>query len=415
MPVFRYQALSAQGQSRQGRLQADSARAARQLLRAQGLVPLQVQSLQDEAGGQADAAALPWWRRPIGPPRRRLSASARVLWLRQLGSLLDNGLPLDRAFVAMRAQAQQAAQADMLALIRADVSGGSGLAQALGQFPREFPAAERAAIAAAEQGGQLGAVLLQLAEGLHAMQQLRQKVLSAALYPAIVSLVALAVAVFLLTTVVPPIAQVFAGSQRELPTLTVLMLALSRGLRDWAPLCLGLVLVAPLLWRLAMRRTPWRLRVSALWLRLPVIGPLARAYQTARLCQTLGMLVQAGVPLLKALQTATATVGSPYLQQQLQTLMAEVREGAPLGLALERQTELHPLMATFARVGEETGRLPAMLLQVSQQLAAEVQRRAMLLATLLEPALILLMGGMVLLIVLAVLTPIMELNTLVRL
>jgi general secretion pathway protein F len=142
---------------------------------------------------------------------------------------------------------------------------------------------------------------------------------------------------------------------------------------------------------------------------------LARAYQTARLCQTLGMLVQAGVPLLKALQTATATVGSPYLQQQLQTLMAEVREGAPLGLALERQTELHPLMATFARVGEETGRLPALLLQVSQQLAAEVQRRAMLLATLLEPALILLMGGMVLLIVLAVLTPIMELNTLVRL
>ncbi len=412
MPAYRFEALQADGQMRQGTLEADSAKTARQQLRTQGLVPLQVHAI---ASGQ-DAAPpdQPWWQRDIGARRRAFSDSQRAVWTRQLAGLVGSGLTVERALAALGDEAEEERQRHLLAAIRAEVNGGSSLGRALAQFPREFPAIDRAVIASGEQAGRLGMVLEHLADELEAQQALRSKLLGAALYPAIVSLVALAIVVFLLTSVVPQVAGVFAGQQRQLPWLTVLMLSLSGLMRHWGWLMLLLALAGGLVLRMALRRPALRQRWDAAWLRLPVIGRLARGYNSARFASTLAMLSAAGVPILKALQSAADTLSNQALRADALEALVQVREGAPLAMALARQRRFSGLLPMFARLGEQTGQLPQMLQRASQQLAAEVQRRAMALATVLEPLLIVAMGGLVMVIVLAVLMPIMEMNQWVR-
>jgi len=412
MPAYRFEALQADGQPRQGTLEADSAKSARSQLRAQGLVPLQVQAI---ASGQDTAAiAQPWWQRSIGPQRRAFSDGQRTVWTRQLAGLVGSGLTVERALSALADEAEEERQRHLLAAIRAEVNSGSSLGRALGLFPREFPAIDRAVITAGEQTGQLGGVLTHLADELEAQQTLRSKLLGAALYPAIVSLVALAIVVFLLTSVVPQVAAVFAGQQRQLPLLTVLMLGLSELVRQWGWLIVLLGLVATMSLRIALRQPELRLRWDAAWLRLPVIGRLARGYNSARFASTLGMLSSAGVPILKALQSAADTLSNQALRADALEALVQVREGAPLAMALGRQRRFSGLLPMFARLGEQTGQLPQMLQRASQQLAAEVQRRAMALATVLEPLLIVAMGALVMVIVLAVLMPIMQMNQWVR-
>jgi len=412
MPAYRFEALQSDGQPRKGTLEADSARSARSQLRAQGLVPLQVQAI---AGGQDSTAPdLPWWQRPVGVPRKAFSDAQRAVWTRQLASLVGSGLTLERALSALAEDADHERQRHLLAAVRAEVHGGSSLGRTLGQFPREFPAIDRAVIAAGEQTGQLATVLERLADELEAAQVLRSKLMGAALYPAIVTLVALAIVIFLVTSVVPQVAGVFAGQQRQLPWLTVLMLGLSDGVRHWGWLMLLLLVLAWLGLRAALRQPLLRQRWDAAWLRLPVIGRLARGYNSARFAATLGMLTGAGVPILKALQSAADTLSNQALRADALEALVQVREGAPLAMALGRQARFSGLLPMFARLGEQTGQLPQMLQRAAQQLSAEVQRRALALATVLEPLLIVAMGGLVMVIVLAVLMPIMQMNQWVR-
>ena len=411
MPAYRFEALQPDGQPRKGTLEADSARTARSQLRAQGLVPLQVQPI---AGAPDAAADLPWWQQPVGWPRKAFSDAQRAVWTRQLASLVGSGLTLERALSALADEADHERQRHLLAAIRAEVHAGSSLGRALGQFPREFPAIDRAVIAAGEQTGQLAAVLERLADELESAQVLRSKLIGAALYPAIVTLVAAAIVVFLLSSVVPQVAGVFAGQQRQLPLLTVLMLALSEGVRHWGWLMLVGGLSAWLGLRVALARPALRQRWDAAWLRLPVIGRLARDYNSARFAATLGMLTGAGVPILKALQSAAETLSNQALRADALEALVQVREGAPLAMALGRQARFSGLLPMFARLGEQTGQLPQMLQRAAQQLSAQVQRRALALATVLEPLLIVAMGGLVMVIVLAVLMPIMQMNQWVR-
>lgn len=412
MPAYRFEALQSDGQPRKGTLEADSARSARSQLRSQGLVPLQVQAI---SGGQDSTAPdLPWWQRPVGVPRKAFSDAQRAVWTRQLASLVGSGLTLERALSALAEDADHERQRHLLAAVRADVHGGSSLGRALGQFPREFPAIDRAVIAAGEQTGQLAMVLERLADELEAAQVLRSKLMGAALYPVIVTLVALAIVIFLVTSVVPQVAGVFAGQQRQLPWLTVLMLGLSDGVRHWGWLMLLLLVLAWLGLRAALRQPLLRQRWDAAWLRLPVIGRLARGYNSARFAATLGMLTGAGVPILKALQSAAETLSNQALRADALEALVQVREGAPLAMALGRQARFSGLLPMFARLGEQTGQLPLMLQRAAQQLSAEVQRRALALATVLEPLLIVAMGGLVMVIVLAVLMPIMQMNQWVR-
>lgn len=411
MPAYHFEALQADGQTRKGVVEADSQKSARTQLRAQGLVPLQLEPIT--AGASTGTAALPWWQRPIGQPRA-FSSGQRAVWTRQLAGLVGSGLPLERALSALADEATQERQRHLMAAIRAEVNAGSSLGRALAQHPREFPAIDQAVIAAGEQSGHLGQVLEQLASDLEDQQNLRAKLMGAALYPAIVTLVALAIVVFLVTSVVPQVAGVFAGSQRQLPFLTVAMLAVSDAVRQWGWLVLMLALVGSLALRMALRQASTRLRWDAAWLRLPVIGRLSLGYNSARFASTLAMLTSAGVPILKALQAAADTLSNQALRADALDALVRVREGAPLGLALSQHTRFPGLLSMFAKLGEQTGQLPLMLQRAAQQLSAEVQRRALALATVLEPLLIVAMGGMVMLIVLAVLMPIMELNTWVK-
>ncbi len=412
MPAYRFEALQADGQTRKGTLEADSARSARSQLRAQGLVPLDVGLLG--TAEQADQPALPWWQRPLGPTRKAFSSSQRAVWTRQLAELVGSGLTVERALAALTDESEHERQRHLLAAIRAEVNAGSSLGRALERFPHEFPAIDRAVIAAGEQSGQLGQVLSHLADDLEARQVLRSKLVGAALYPAIVTLVAMAIVVFLLSSVVPQVAGVFAGSNRPLPLLTSALLAVSAAVRQWGAWMLLLTLAGTMGLRIALRQEALRLRWDAAWLRLPIIGRLARGYNAARFASTLAMLSAAGVPILKALQAAADTLSNEALRADALEALVQVREGAPLALALSRRERFPGLLAMFARLGEQTGQLPLMLQRAAQQLANEVQRRAMALATVLEPLLIVAMGALVMVIVLAVLMPIMEMNQWVR-
>ncbi len=405
MPAFSYQAVNDQGQTQRGVLEADSARAVRSQLRAKGLVPLSVEPVR---GTESAAHAGSSWGRKV------FNLTALTVWTRQLAGLVSAGLPLERALTALADEAPNPRQQALVAALRAEVNAGAGFAQAMGAHPSEFSAMYRAVIAAGEQSGQLGTVLERLADDLEDRQALRSKVMAALLYPAIVSSIALLIVLFLLAYVVPQVASVFTSSQRALPALTVIMLAISQAVQTGWPWALLVTVVSFVGIRLTLRQALMRQRWDAALLRLPVVGPLSRGYNAAQCARTLALLVGAGVPILKALQTAADTLSNTALRADLVEAQVLVREGAPLGKALAHRQRMPGLLSMFARLGEQTGELPQMLQRAAQQLSSEVQRKALSWATLLEPLLIVGMGAIVMLIVLAVMLPIIQLNQLVR-
>jgi len=408
MPAYAFEALTAAGQTEKGLLEAETARAARSLLRSRGLVPLTVEAASATSGEQTSGLNRTLWS------SRVYNAAGLAVWTRQMAGLVASGLPLERALAALTDEAEDERQRHLLATLRAEVNAGSTFARALGQHPREFSPVYTAVIAAGEQSGALGAVLDNLADDLEARETLKGKLIGASLYPAIVSLVAVVIVLFLVTYVVPQVASVFAGSKRALPFLTVAMLGLSSAVRNWG--WLGALVLAGGIGGLVMarRQEALRLRMDAAWLRLPLVGRLSRGYNAARFAATLAMLAGAGVPILKALQTAAETLNNRAMRADALDALVLVREGSPLASALAGKKRFPGLLAMFARLGEQTGQLPVMLQRAAQQLGNEVQRRAMQLATILEPLLIVGMGGVVMLIVLAVLMPIIQLNQLVK-
>jgi general secretion pathway protein F len=406
MPAFAFEALSADGHTRKGTIEADSAKAARSLLRAQALVPLKVEALA--ATSTTDNSGVVFFK------RRVFSANALSVWTRQLAGLVSSGLPLERALASLSSEADREAERNLVARLRAEVNSGSTFAKALAEHPREFSTIYIAVIGAGEQSGQLAVVLEHLAQDLEDQQNLHAKLLGAALYPAIVSAVALGIVLFLMAYVVPQVASVFAGSKKALPFLTVVMLALSDMVRQYGGLVLVIGVLGIFAARQALKTPALRYRFDAAWLTLPIIGKLSRSFNAARFASTLAMLAAAGVPILKALQAAADTLSNHALRQDAQDALVAVREGAPLASALAQKKRFPGLLSMFARLGEQTGQLPLMLQRAAHQLSTEVQRKALQLATLLEPLLIVVMGAVVMLIVLSVLLPIIEMNQLVR-
>ena len=407
MPAFTFEALDAQGQTRKGTLEADNARAARSQLRNQALVPLQVEPVsagQSKSSGGASS----WFTRPV------FNSTALAVWTRQLSGLVNSGLPIERALSALAEEADDPRQHQLLAALRAEVNAGSSFARALEQHPREFSDIFCAVIGAGESSGSLGAVLDNLADDLESRQALQSKLIGASLYPAIVTLVAIVIVIFLVSYVVPQVASVFAGTKRSLPILTVIMLAISAFVRSYGWLMLLVLVLGGIGFRVALKNESFRESFDAQWLHLPLIGRLSRSYNAARFAGTLAMLAGAGVPILKALQAAAETLNNRAMRADAMDALVLVREGAPLASALAQKKRFPGLVAMFARLGEQTGQLPLMLQRAATQLSTEVQRRAMHLATILEPLLIVAMGLIVMLIVLAVLMPIIQLNQFVK-
>mgnify|MGYP001293314589 CR=1 FL=1 len=405
MPAYKFEALDASGKASTGLLEADNARAARAQLRAQSLVPLAV--TQVASAGTADAGG-------TRLSRRVFNATSLAVWTRQLAGLVASGLPLERALTALGEESDDARQRELVAHLKSEVNAGSPFARALASAPREFDEVYRGVVAAGEQSGALGAVLERLADDLEERQELKAKLIGATLYPAIVSLIAVVIVTFLVTYVVPQVASVFTSSKRSLPALTVAMLGLSSFLRDWGWLLLILIAGGAGTLAAMLRNEAFRERFDAGWLKLPLVGKLSRGYNAARFAGTLAMLAGAGVPILKALQAAAETLSNRAMRADAMEALNQVREGAPLASALAGKKRFPGLLAMFSRLGEQTGQLPLMLDRAARQLGTEVQRRALQMATLLEPLLIVAMGAVVMLIVLAVLLPIIQLNTWVK-
>jgi len=410
MPAYSFEAIDAQGQARKGVLEADTARGARGMLRAQALIPLSVTAVGSVESG---APASRDWRRLYGGGRI-FNSTTLAVWTRQIAGLVSSGLSLERALTALTDEAETEAQRNLVASLRAEVNAGSPFGRALAQHPREFSPIYTAVIGAGEQSGNLGLVLERLADDLEQRQALQQKLVGAAVYPAIVTLVAIVIVIFLVSYVVPQVANVFAGTKRALPILTVGMLGLSALVRNYGWLVLGVLAVLFIAARAALARPALRERFDAAWLNLPLVGRLSRGYNAARFASTLAMLATAGVPILRALQAASETLGNRAMRADALDALVLVREGAPLASALAQKKRFPGIVSMFARLGEQTGTLPQMLQRASNQLGAEVQRRAMHMATILEPLLIVVMGAVVMLIVLAVLMPIIQLNQFVK-
>jgi general secretion pathway protein F len=409
MPAYSFTALDDQGQTRKGTLEADSAKSARAQLRTQSFIPLSVQVL---AGGHS--AAEDATQSGAGWRSKTFSSNALAIWTRQLAELVSSGLPLEQALGSLSEEAETEAHRNLNASLRASVNGGTSFAKALEQHPREFAEIYVAVVGAGEQSGHLSLVLVRLADDLEERQQLQSKLMGAALYPAIVSLVAIVIVLFLVGYVVPQVAHVFAGSKHALPFLTVAMMAISDFVRGYGWMVLLLLLAGwALLWQM-LKNAAFRERWDAAWLNLPVLGKLARGYNAARFAGTLAMLTAAGVPILQALQAAAQTLSNQALKRDALNALVLVREGAPLAAALSQKKRFPGLLSMFARLGEQTGQLPTMLDRAAKQLSTEVQRRSMHLATILEPLLIVVMGLVVMLIVLAVLMPIIQLNQWVK-
>lgn len=401
MAKYDYEAVRDDGGKVSGSLEADSPKAARAAVRALGLLPMAIEESGPAPSGKGAGKG------------GSLSASERALWTRQLAGLVSSGLNLERALSEL-VEDDGSKVSRLSTALRSRVNEGASFARALSEHPESFPEVYVAVVAASEEAGSLGKALGALADQLAAREELRGKLVGASLYPAIVCLLAVAVVGFLLAYVVPQVAGVFAHSKRALPWLTQVMLGASALAKAWGPWALGAAALLGALGARALKRPAARLAFDAWTLRLPLAGPLIQSYNAANYGSTLAMLTGSGVPMVKALTGAAMTLGNSAMRQDALEVVALVREGASLGGCLSRKPRFPKLLATFARLGEQSGQLPDMLSKASGQIGEDVQRKAMRMATILEPLLIVAMGVAVMLIVVAVLLPIINMSSLAR-
>lgn len=406
MPAFRYEAVDAGGGTQKGVVNADSAKSARADLRLQGLTPLNVEAIAAQVDDKGVAT-----RRGFG---ERLTQVELALFTRQLASLLEAGLPLEQAFTALLEQAERPYVRDLIASIRSEVMGGASFSDALSRYPRDFAEIFRALVASGEQIGHLARVLTRLADYIERRNALVQKVRLAFTYPAIVTVVAFAIVIFLLTYVVPQIVSVFTNTKQKLPLLTMIMLGVSNFVRAYGIVMLIALIGAFFAARNALKNPVLKRRWHAWLLTAPIYGKFERSLNTARFASTLAITTGSGVPILRALDTSRDTLSNVAMKELVEQASGAVREGVSLARALSAQKHFPPMLIHMIRAGEITGELPAMLERAANSQQQDLERRTLTIAGLLEPVLILAMGVVVLLIVLAVLMPIIEINQLVR-
>jgi general secretion pathway protein F len=399
--TFDYRALDAKGRSCKGRLEADSPRHARQLLRERGLWPDHISEI--EAASHSDTQ----------PRGGRLSAAELALLTLQLSTLIQAGLPLEEALHAVAKQSARRRVTGVLSAIRSRVMEGHALASALALFPGAFPELFRATVAAGERSGHLGHVLEQLAIYTQDRQASRQKIQMALVYPVILMLASLVIVGFLLGYVVPDVVQIFVDSGQPLPWLTQALISTSEGLRRYGLLMLGLLVALVALWRWSLRQPDWRLRWHRQALNIPLIGEVLRAMEAARFASTLAILGKSAVPLVDALEIAAAVIGNQVIRARMIDVARSVREGGTLSRALELSGDIPPMMLHMIASGERAGELDRMLARAAEQQESSLAARIALVVSLFEPAMLVLMGGVVLLIVMAILLPILSLNQLV--
>jgi general secretion pathway protein F len=396
MGAFEYQALAGEKTTR-GVLQADTARAARSQLRDRGLIPLEVRSVRAESSS----------RLQLGGQGRE-----RVLLLRQLATLLKAGLTLEEVLSVLIEQSEGGLARRQLGAIRARVMEGQSLSVAMAEHPRLFPAVYTASIAAGERAGRLEAVLGRLADHAEQREAMNRGLGLALIYPILLAVIAIAVVWGLIGFVVPRVVGVFEQAAQELPLLTRSLLALSEATAAWGWLALIGLVVLIIAAILLLRSPAPRLAVDGWLLRLPILGRLVRARQTAGFTRTLAILVSSAVPLVEALKVSAAVVGNRMVQADVERAAAQVREGVSLSAALQASPWLPPVARRLISGGERSGELAPMLEHAAAMQESELNSATTVLLAVLQPLLILLVGVMVLYIVLAIMLPILSMSQL---
>jgi general secretion pathway protein F len=405
LAAFRFEAVDGFGKVTQGVVEADNARLARGRLRDMQLTPISVNALQEAQLGRANSSTL---------SRGSISSYELGLLTRQFSTLLNAGLNIEQSLAAIAEQIERPFIREVLLGVRAGVVAGSALSVSMAAYSTVFPDIYRALIHAGEESGELAKVLERLAtytESRHAMQQ---KVIAALIYPALVTLTAILVVGSLLIYVVPQVVGVFQQSKQALPLLTQIMIFISDFLRHTWLYLIVLLVAGFWFFMQALKNEALRYRWHQFLLSTPVLGKLLRSINTARLASTLAILVGSGVPLLMSLKAAAKIVALLPMQAAIKDAINVVHDGGALSRALRDTGQFPPILIHLISSAEATGQLGKMLDSAAIQQENEVNNKLTILTGVLEPLLILAMGGMVLLIVLAVMMPIMEINQLVR-
>ena len=404
MGAFEFVALDKAGKESKGLLEGDTPKHVRQILRERNLLPVQVTEVAQKEAKRQSTFSL----------RRGISTGELALVTRQLASLAQSGLPLEEALLAVSQQNDQPRTKSILLGVRSKVMEGHTMADGLGEFPQAFPELYRATIAAGEQSGHLDVVLERLADYTEARQELRQRITNAMIYPITLVVMAIAIISFMLATVVPKIVGVFENTAAELPGLTRGMIATSDFLRDnWLWLIIGMSAFVYGVWRLLQKDGPRR-RYHRFMLGMPVFGRLTRGVNTARFTRTFSILTGSGVPVLEAMKISAEVIENLPMRDAVNEAAIRVREGGSISKSLEMSKLFPPMMIHLVASGEAGGRLEEMLTRAATGQEREVNGLIAALLGILEPLLIIFMGGVVLTIVLAILLPIFEINNLIQ-
>lgn len=406
MSAYHFIAISGAGQEQKGVIEAESEKQARQLLRDRSLTPINVRPAHEKIQLSDKKSLASLFKR-----KRGLSASETALFTRQFATLLAAGLPIEECLQAVAEQTEKPVIKALILGVRGKVMEGHELAASLGEHPDSFSALFCATIAAGEKSGHLDTVLLRLADYTEQQAAMRQKLKSALIYPAMIVLVAFGIVGFLLEYVVPKMVAVYGHLNQSLPFMTEMLIGISNFARNYGLYLLLLIITGIFLWRRALKmNAALRERWHYFILRMPLLGYASKTADTARFARTLSILTAAGVSVLEAMNISAQLITIIPIKKAVEEAVSRVREGAAIYLALKQTTYFSPMSVHMIASGESSGQLESMLERVAKHQEDEITRLIDVGLALFEPAIILIMGAIVLFIVLAVLLPIFQLN-----
>lgn len=402
MPTFEYQALTSAGKREKGMISADSARSARKELRLRQLTPLEVHAAKEKSMGRFSA---------FQPSP--LSDSDLLLVTRQWAMMIESGSPVEETLQATAAQAEKPSVRKVLMDVRTSVAEGYRLAEALGNHPKVFNSLYCSIVAAGEASGQLGAVLERLAEYLERSRKVRQTILTALIYPCVLGVIATLVIIGLMTFVVPKVVEQFSSMGEGLPLLTEVMIFISDILRFYGVFIL--IGISAAIWGLSrlLKMPAVKRRFDGFALRLPVLGKMLVQINSARFARTLSTLIGNGAPVLESLTAARSSLGNAVFHEAVSQMIVRVREGGSISRSMRGTDVFPPMMVQLAASGESSGQLPDMLLKSATFLEDEFEATTKIALGLMEPLIILVLGGMVALVVMSIMLPILQLNSMV--
>jgi len=398
MSAYQYQALDKTGHHKKGVIEADSERHARQLLRDQALIPTVVHLLH---------------KQQVNAGKGKMAAADLSLCTRQLATLLAAGIPVEESLRGVSEQQEKLKVREVMIGVRTKVLEGYSLAKAMEQYPAAFPELYRATVGAGEQTGKLDLVLDKLADYTENQQANKQKVQQALIYPMLMVVVSVGIIAFLLSFVVPRIIEVFSTSGQSLPGMTEFLLHISSFIKNWGLYVLIVLVAAIVGFRRSLRNPQIKRAWHTLLLKLPIVSYLSVSINVARYIYTFSILFAAGVSVLETMRVSASVVSNLVIREAFDVAAVKVREGSSISNALKATTFLTPMVTHLIASGEKSGQIAPMMGRAAAHLDNDVKRLIETALTLLEPLVILFMGGVVLFIVLATLLPIFSMEQMV--